>query len=51
MDGLPQGLSFREAERRFMLAEFTHLYKTPVLLLFDYAKARDDDGFVRHIKP
>ncbi len=45
-----QPLSIREIERRCVLVSFKHLFNTPTLLLFDYSKSRDDDGFVRQIK-
>lgn len=44
---LPEGLSLREALRRFVLAEFCRLFEKPCVLIFDYTKTRDDDGFVR----
>ena len=45
------GASVRESERRYILAEFSCLFAQPALLLFDYSKPRDDDGFIRRIEP
>lgn len=46
---LPAVLSLRELERRCVVAEFDCLFDTPAILLFDYAKCRDDEGFMRSI--
>lgn len=45
-----KGLSARESERRFVLAEFSRLFGEPSLLLFDYSKPRDDEKFVQQIE-
>jgi radical SAM superfamily enzyme YgiQ (UPF0313 family) len=44
-----QPLSIREIERRCVLLPFNHLFDTPALLLFDYAKDREDAGFIREL--
>ncbi len=46
-----KGVSARESERRFVLADFTCLFDKPVLLLFDYAKPREDDEFIQQMPP
>ncbi len=43
---LPDGISLREASRRYVLAEFSRLFDKTCVLMFDYSKTRDDDGFV-----
>ena len=43
-------LPIRELERRCVLALFKKLFGTPTLLLFDYGKNRNDEGYMRQIK-
>ena len=49
-EGLPQDMSWRDAGRRYVLAAFSRLLEEPAWLLFDYAKPRDDDEYVKIIK-
>lgn len=45
-----QPLSVKEIERRCVLVMFKHLFDEPSLLLINYSKSRDEEGFIRQIE-